>query len=64
MLTTSVTLFFQINSLKDRLDSLRELVDTKFPGNSHLVPSSGGIDMEKLVGANVMTDTCTSAQKV
>ena len=64
MLTTSITLFFQINSLKDRLDSLREVVDTKFPGNSHLVPSSDGIDMEKLVGANVMTDTCTPAQKV
>ena len=55
---------FQINSLKDRLDSLRKVIDDEFPGNSHLVCSSDGITMDKLKGGNVMTDTCTAAQKV
>ena len=64
MLTLCRKLFLQINLLKDRLDCLREVVDDKFPGNSHLVPSLDEIDMSKLDGGNVMTDTCTPAQKV
>ena len=55
---------FQINSLKDRLDSLRKVIDDEFPGNSHLVYSSDGITMDKLKGANIMTGTYTAAQKV
>ena len=54
----------QINSLKHRLDRLREVVEEKYPGNSHLVPSSDEISTIKLNGANIITDTCSSAQKV
>ena len=44
---------------------LREVIDDKFPGNSHLVPSEDTIDTSKLGhGATVTTDTCNAAQKL
>ena len=57
-------ILFKINSLKDRLDRLREVVEKKHPGKGHLVPSADEINTDKLAKATVMTDTCSAAQKV
>lgn len=47
------------------MQRLREVIDDKFPGNSHLVPSEDEIDISKLGhGATVTTDTCNAAQKL
>ncbi len=55
----------QINSLKDRLTRLAEIVQEECPDKLHLVPSPEGININKLGdGGVVMTDTCNTAQKV
>ena len=55
----------QINSLKNRLTCLREVMDELYPedDNSDLVPSPDAIDIAKLEDGVITTDTCNSAQK-
>ena len=56
----------KINSLKHRLDRLREVYKSEYPDDTEgleSIPSADGIDMAKLIGATVTTDTCTPAQK-
>ena len=54
----------QINSLKQRLERLIEVVEHHHPTFEHNLPSPSGIDIGKL-GNNglVMTDSCNAAQK-
>ena len=60
----NILIVFQLNSLKHRLDRLRETMEEEFPGFEYLVPSSDGIDSNKLGnGAAITTDTCNTAQK-
>jgi hypothetical protein len=56
--------FIQINSLKNRLTRLAEVMAKICPDNVHLVPSPKGIDIKKMDdGGVVMMDTCNTAQK-
>ena len=52
----------QINSLKHRLDRLKEVVELEYPEEVASIPSSDGINLEKFEGASVITDTCNGAQ--
>ena len=55
----------KLNSLKDRLSKLHEVINESYPGNSHLIPSPEQIDIQKLShGGLIMSDTCNQAQKV
>ena len=53
----------QLNSLKDRLSRLHEVLNEFYPGNSHLILSPKQIDIQKLShGGLIMSDTCNQAQ--
>ena len=53
----------QINSPKDRLRRLHEVIDDKFLENSHLVPLEDDINISKLgFGATIIPDICDAAQ--
>ena len=55
----------QINSVKERLNNLREVVNDEFPNASELVPTEDALDVTKFgQGANVITDTCNAARKL
>jgi hypothetical protein len=55
---------FQLNSLKDRLKRLKEVMDLSDPENEE-VPPPESIDMKKFdKDSMVITDTCSTAQKV
>ena len=55
----------QINSLKHRLNDLREVLKEISQDNIDLVPEADKIDVTKLCnGANITTDTCNAAQKL
>jgi hypothetical protein len=55
----------KLNSLKDRLSRLHEVLNESYPGNSHLIPSPEQIDVQKLShGGFIMSDTYNQAQKV
>ena len=61
----NIFILFQVNSLKHRLDRMREVMEEEFPGYESLVPSSAGIDSNKLRnGAAITTNTCNTAQKI
>ena len=64
ILTNAIVLVTKINSLKHRLRRFLEVLDERYPGSSHLVPCENGIDVYKLKGGGVMSDTCNAAQKV
>ncbi|KAL7536200.1 hypothetical protein ACHAXR_006982, partial [Thalassiosira sp. AJA248-18] len=53
----------KIESLKRRLDRLREVMVKHYPEFAHLVPSSDEIDLEKLREVLLTSDTCNVAQK-
>jgi hypothetical protein len=57
--------FVQINSLKNRLTRLAEVMAKICLENVHPVPSPEGIDRNKLGdGGVVMTNMCNTAQKI
>ena len=63
--THPLTLQKKIESLKHRLIRLHEVLNNKYPGNSHCLPSPEQINIQKLGhGGVIMTDTCNQAQKV
>ena len=52
----------QIESLKIRLNRLREVVERDYPKGSSAIPSDNGIDMKKLGKHGVvMSDSCNAA---
>ena len=52
----------QIESLKIRLNCLREVVERDYPKGSSAIPSDNGIDMKKLGKHGVvMSDACNAA---
>jgi hypothetical protein len=58
-------IFFRINSSKNRLTRLAEVIANICPENVQLVPSPKGIDINKMGdGGIVMTDACNTAQKI
>ena len=58
-------ILFQINSLKNRLVSLRKIMDEKYPDHSTEVPSPDQIDMNKMgQGGLFTTDNCNTARKI
>ena len=55
----------KIKLLKQRLESLRQLVKEKYPEKIDLLPLADGIDINKLGdGGVIMTDTCNAARKL
>jgi hypothetical protein len=60
-----VTLLEKIESLKHRLTTLEEVLNNKFPGNTHGLPSPEQINIQKLGhGGVTTTNTCNQAQKI
>ena len=58
-------LLAKVESLKHRLLRLHEVMDKRFPGNTHSIPLPVQIDIQKLGhGGVITTDTCNQAQKV
>ena len=58
--------YLQINSLKDRLNRLHEVLADKYPHyDRSTLPTANDIDVSKLgQGGTITTDTCSTAQKL
>mmetsp|Transcript_10920 Transcript_10920/g.19096 ORF Transcript_10920/g.19096 Transcript_10920/m.19096 type:complete len:299 (+) Transcript_10920:1323-2219(+) len=55
----------KINSLKQRLHRLKEVMDKHCPNKSSQIPRPDSININKLgQGGNIMTDTCNTARKI
>ena len=57
-----VVFVLQINSLKHRLNRLKEDVQRECADELASIPSSERINLEKFAGASLITDTCNGAQ--